>query len=951
VEPAELAGRLASAGPEERAALLAVHITAVDIRLARALKALYDETESSDPSGAAAAATALADVARATDEREVGALAAWVTGMAALDAGRMEEAIGHLEDAEARFTALGQPHSAAATQVSKLIALAILGRYDEALRCGLQARDLFLEHGDILAAGKIEQNLGNIHFRRDRYDEAERYYRSAREHFIAVGNQKQLVQIANCLGTALTSQHKFRSAAPLYEEALHIAQQVGLAVSQADLEGNLGCLALFQGAYHEALDYLERSRRGFAALGMGIRSATAEQELADAYLELNLAPEAVSIYARIVPIFADLGMRAEHARALAYSARAHLLLGQIDVARSLLAEARLLYVAEGSPVGEALVALVEAQIHYDEGDYTAAGAVAAEVEGTLLAAGSWRGCLLARWLRGEAARHEGQADDARVLFEATLRDAEREAVPQIAQACHTSLGLVAFAADDTVEAERSFGRAVALIEEMRTPLPAEEFRTGFVADKLRPYTELVRLCVADGTPARLAEALAYAERARSRALVEMLAGTIESFPEPRDTFEAGLFARLNELREELNWFYSQINRHPEHGGTQRSDLAPTASTMQELRSAVRDCEAGIQEIIRQLQQRGRRTSASVEPLDVERLQRDIGAGTALVEYFSLEGELLAFVVTDAGIEVVQGFGSEDQVEAVLRQLRFQLDALRRGGLALQRHRDQLMLRTRHHLATLYDLLLRPIESQLHARRLVVVPYRALHYVPFHALYDGTSYVIERREVCYAPSATVLRHCLARPDRPLRRALLLGVPHGQAVRVGDEIRALAPLFPESVALVGEAATMDTLRAKAPLVDVLHLACHGLFRPDNPLFSSLRLADGWLTVGDAYRLDLDCGLIALSACETGMSKVAPGDELMGLARGFLSAGTPSLLVSLWEVDDEATATLMTHFYTRLRAGERPAAALRQAQCALLAQEPHPYFWSPFVLLGRW
>jgi CHAT domain-containing protein len=252
---------------------------------------------------------------------------------------------------------------------------------------------------------------------------------------------------------------------------------------------------------------------------------------------------------------------------------------------------------------------------------------------------------------------------------------------------------------------------------------------------------------------------------------------------------------------------------------------------------------------------------------------------------------------------------------------------------------------------LHSLLLRPIERRLGTRRLIVVPHRALHYVPFHALYDGTSYVIERREVGYAPSASVLRYCHARPPQPLDHAVLLGLADEQTPHVRNELAALAPLFPTATVLLDNQATLAALRARAASADVLHLACHGQFRPDNPLFSSLQLADGWLTVRDAYSLELNCGLVALSACETGANTVAPGDELIGLARGFFAAGAPSLLVSLWTVDDESTAALMTSFYTRLRAGDRPAAALRHAQCELLSDHPHPFFWSPFVLIGRW
>jgi CHAT domain-containing protein len=141
------------------------------------------------------------------------------------------------------------------------------------------------------------------------------------------------------------------------------------------------------------------------------------------------------------------------------------------------------------------------------------------------------------------------------------------------------------------------------------------------------------------------------------------------------------------------------------------------------------------------------------------------------------------------------------------------------------------------------------------------------------------------------------------------------------------------------------------AQAPTADLIHLACHGRFRADNPLFSALQLSDGWLTVNDAAQLQLQCNLVTLSACETGINAAAPGDELLGLARGFLLAGTPALLMSLWAVDDRATAEFMQHFYRHLQAGVGTAAALRQAQCQLLATYPHPFFWAPFILFGRW
>ena len=370
-----------------------------------------------------------------------------------------------------------------------------------------------------------------------------------------------------------------------------------------------------------------------------------------------------------------------------------------------------------------------------------------------------------------------------------------------------------------------------------------------------------------------------------------------------------------------------------------------------MRDAVRERERESAEIVRQLQQRGEVSLARIEPVSSQELQRSLGEDTALVEYFSLDGKLLAFVVTNEAVEVVRDFATEEEVGARLERLHYQINSLRFGSREVRKHLEQLAGRTRHHLGALYDLLLRPIEHRIGGRRFAVVPHRALHYVPFHALHDGASYVIERREVIYAPSATVLNHCLASPRRDIRRALLLGVPDEHAPRVRDEVVALAPMFAESVALLDEDATLANLLARAPSADVLHMACHGQFRSDNPLFSSLKMSDGWLTVRDAYGLDLNCELVTLSACETGMSAIAPGDEMIGLARGFFSAGAPSLLMTLWTVDDEQTSVFMSSFYSSLLEGQRPASALRYAQREMIESQLHPYFWSPFILLGRW
>ena len=149
--------------------------------------------------------------------------------------------------------------------------------------------------------------------------------------------------------------------------------------------------------------------------------------------------------------------------------------------------------------------------------------------------------------------------------------------------------------------------------------------------------------------------------------------------------------------------------------------------------------------------------------------------------------------------------------------------------------------------------------------------------------------------------------------------------------------------------GKRATFSAFQENASEADIIHLACHGQFRPDNALFSSLHLADGWVTVRDVTANRLRAQLVTLSACETGLNEIFAGEELLGLARGFLAAGAGSLILSLWTVNDAATSRLMADVYRNLQRGETIAASLRVAQVKFIKNGEHPYFWSPFFVIG--
>jgi CHAT domain-containing protein len=300
----------------------------------------------------------------------------------------------------------------------------------------------------------------------------------------------------------------------------------------------------------------------------------------------------------------------------------------------------------------------------------------------------------------------------------------------------------------------------------------------------------------------------------------------------------------------------------------------------------------------------------------------------------------------------------ETVQPLLEQLRAEWQRFQLGDAFVRKHRAQLEVSVKETLHALHRALLGPMQSVLpranptQPHKLVIVPHGLLHHVPFQALFDGATatYVIDHCEVSYEPSCTAYALSQTCGISNTSRQVVFGNEDESIPHVATETRAIAQALAGSALYLNEAATLAAFHAHAPGCNTLHLACHGLFRADNPMFSALKLHDGWLKAIDVLGLDLTGASIALSACDSGRSEVLGGDELMGLARAFLGAGAASLLVSQWLVRDESTAMLMTAWYAAMQQGQGRCAALRAAQLQTRMAFSHPYYWAPFVLVGQ-
>jgi CHAT domain-containing protein len=449
------------------------------------------------------------------------------------------------------------------------------------------------------------------------------------------------------------------------------------------------------------------------------------------------------------------------------------------------------------------------------------------------------------------------------------------------------------------------------------------------------------------TPERIAEAYRLVESSKSRSLLEEIAErsttqNVARLAESRRDVRA-LVHRIDALRTKLSTVYSKafVGSGPPRG----NDIGGSAEA-----PAIGRLEQELAEATRELQLLSRPDGVDEEPSE-DGVIAPLPDGTVLVEYYAIRDRLIAFVRRGSTLEL-RVLGSLSELEAPLDSLNLQLQRV--AQVPIQDAAAVLPRWKRGADACLYALwqeLIAPLADALEgAEHLVIVPHGPLHGVPFHALAgpDGT-YLADDVAISYVPSADVYERCIRDERPPGQRLFLVGVDGDDLPWVRQELREIAEIWPGAESRLGKRATRAALRRQAGRFDILHVATHAVARSDNPSFSSIRLADSWLTGSDLADLARGARLVTLAACETGVGTVGPGDEVLGLTRGLLAGGCTAAVASLWPVSDRTTALLMPRFYGALRDGHGPAEAIRLAMPHVREAFDHPYFWAPFVVMG--
>jgi tetratricopeptide (TPR) repeat protein len=841
------------------------------------------------------------------------------------------------------FDRAGKPIEVARTFSTSIQPLILLGEYQRAEEAAERAREIFAREGDDLRLARLEINVGNIHHRQDRFAEALRSYEQAYERLLPFKNVEGIAVALGNMAMCLITLNDFPRALETHRRARAFCEEHALPRLVALADYNIAYLHFFRGQYGEAVEALKATRAACETLGDAYLAALCRLDLAEIYLELNLSPEAAAMAEEAQAAFAQLGVGYEAAKARGFLAIAQGQQGKVLRSLELFAEARESFVRERNAVWPGLMDLYRAMILLSAGRLFEAQRTAAAALSAFDSPALASKAILCRLLLARLALRMGDLETARAECGRAAEALSGLDLPALAFQMHYVRGQIARAGGEAGDAYEAYRAALRFLETLRSSLRGEELKIAFLKNKLEVYEGLVDLCLARGA-GDVEEAFGYVEQAKSRSLQELLLKAAVPAPASAEG-KSELVRRVGELREELNWYYHRI---------EAEQMAPedrTDERLETLRSAVQAHESELLRVLREL-------PAEAEPVELlapvslplPAIRAALPAGTMVVEYFRVGSRLLAFLVSRDAVEVAP-VALVPRVQHLLRLLQFQLGWARPGaGDVSEASRGALLASTQAHLAELYDELIAPLRPRLAAEHLVFVPHDLLHYVPFHALFDGQRHLVDSYTVSYAPSATIFAMCHGRGPRADGRSLVLGVPESQTRFILDEAKAVAARLPRAELFLGEDATAAVLREKGRDSRYVHVAAHGFFRSDNPMFSGIRLGGSYLTLYDLYQLSLPAELVALSACVSGLNVIAAGDELIGLARGLFRAGADSLLLTLWEVPDESTAEFMKAFYDLLPRTANRAQALREAMIHVRERFPHPIHWAPFVLSGK-
>ncbi len=867
-------------------------------------------------------------------------------GLVYWEMGDYKKAIESLTPAVAIGRALNNPRLVAAALNNLSLVYDEQGDYRRSLEQYRQALDLHRSLNAPEDESYILGNIGGVHLLLGQFREALSYYQQS----LAISERLNLKQGASLdlgnMALCFAGLGHVPEALTHFDRALALAKEAGLKKEEADWHKGKGTALAAVGRYNDALAEHALAIGVYERAGLKRELVQGLTERGSLLLMLGDTTSAEQDFRRGTDLSREIG----HPRGITFGlialANVELYRGRYDQAATAYREAYTRAAEAGDRHAMATVQIQLAHTLRREAQFEPARAAAEKALEEARQGGARPSEARALHALGEVARESGQLPEALGHLAKGDEIARELGDPELLWRLAFGRGRALEALERTEEAVAAYRDAIATIEGVRSQLREDRFRAGYLEDKYQVYVALVQLLLRMG---KSDEAFHAAEKLRARSYLDLLN---RGLPPIRNEAQR---QREAALRERIRRLQSAIEQERDRD---RPDQEPRRQALEiyseELAAAEREFQTLLDDLLKSEPAYGAARALRVPSTD--EVQTQLPADTALVEYLVGDDSLSVFVLTRGQLRA-------KTVPSRQNELRARVELLR--DLITRADSNDWQLPA----VALRRILIEPLEKEGWLKgvsKLVLVPHGLLHYVPFAALprsAGGTNrFLLDDYELSYLPAASALAYGRSR-DSPLRSLMAMAPERARLRYAQQEARSITRQFSgESLLLAGKLATESAFKRQAPGFRVVHLATHGYFNKLNPLFSGVELEaggdeDGRLEVHEILGLQISADLVTLSACQTALgsgyfSEAPPGDDLVGLTRAFLFAGSPSVLATLWEVDDRSTLELMQAFYGDLRDASK-ATALAGAQRKLRngnGRYRHPYYWAPFVLVGR-
>jgi CHAT domain-containing protein/tetratricopeptide (TPR) repeat protein len=853
-------------------------------------------------------------------------------------------------------------------------------------------------------------SIGSAYFALNEFRTAQRYFEETRTLAINLKDPRLQANVETWMGGTLEILGDVTKALEHQQQALKLARENGPRLAEGNALSNIGKIYNDLADWQKALEYYQQALAVFQSLKLVQNQAITINNIGIAYSQSGEQEKALDYLQQGLPLLRSVKNKNSEAYTLLNIGRVYRRMGQFDKALDYYSQAQAIQRETGNRAqsGETLDEMGVASAA--DGKYEKALDYHRQSLEIQRATGNVRREALVLTNLGQAYNALNEPDKALEQFRSAVTIFQN-----IGDLASTAVALEGIARAEQKrgklqDAQRYIESSLTMRETVRTRSGSLELRASYRATIERAYEFYIDLLMQQHAknPGQGfdAQALKASERGRARSLLEQLS---EAQIDIREGVDPALIQREADDAQVLNAKAQRVMQLKARRGSNEE-----IATLDRELSALEDDYQQVQAVIRKSSPQYSALTQP-QPLDLKGIQQQLDADTVLLQYALGEERSYVWAVTQNGLESYV-LPKRAEIEAVAREVydllvarsvmkSLETPAQRRTRIA------QSDTNFQQAAARLSKLILSPASAQLTYKRLVVIADGALQYVPFAALAVSTGPyrpLVLDHEVVSLPSASAFavqrQNLKDRPVAPKSVAVVAdpvfstndarlkgGAPapvtteptatriieHLQGTAKGplsiprlpftrleaDQILAVAPAGASLKALDFNANRSLATGGELSKYRYVHFATHGYLDTSRANLSAIVLSlfdqqgrpqDGFLRAHDIYNLKLPAELVVLSACETGLGKDVTGEGLEGLTRGFMYAGARRVIVSLWNVNDKATAALMQRLYAgMLRGGKTPAAALRAAQIEMLRtrQWQSPYFWAPFVMQGEW